>query len=85
MKMVLVIAAILASSMLVVPTVAQANTQELEQVSTTVRYRSGESATQFQQRLTSKARRMCAEGRSSNLALRADTERCVADALRAVR
>lgn len=78
--MVLVIAAVLVSSMLVVPTVAQASMQELEQVSSTLTIKSGESNAQFQQRLDSAIRKMCAAGRARDLDLRADTERCISGA-----
>ncbi|HET7817112.1 MAG TPA: hypothetical protein VFK58_05995 [Sphingomicrobium sp.] len=80
MKLVLVIAAVAMSSALLVPTVAQAATQEYEQVSTTVFTRSGESQADFQRRLNSAIRKMCSEGRERLLALGPDTDRCIAGA-----
>ena len=80
MKLVLVIAAVAASSVLLVPTVAQASTQEYEEVSTTLTVKSGESNAEFQHRLNTAIKKMCSDGRARNLALRADTERCISGA-----
>lgn len=80
MKLVLVIAAVAVSSALLVPTVAQASAQEFEQVSTTVFSRSGESHADFQRRLDTAIKKMCSEGRERLLALRVDTDRCIAGA-----
>jgi len=80
MKLVLVIAAVAVSSALLVPTVAQAAVQEYEQVSTTVYTRSGESQANFQRRLDRAIEKMCSEGRERLLALRPDTDRCIAGA-----
>lgn len=80
MKLVLVIAAVAMSSVLLVPTLAQASVQEHEQVSATLTVKPGETDAHFQQRLDKAITKMCANGRERVLALRADTQKCIAGA-----